>query len=210
MIWALTNDVIQRLVTFNKRHQRRNLSNLLERFHLGRGLRVLDFGCGTALFAPVFTRHGLAYHGYDIDPRLLRYAARLYPNGVFLSHADELRKAAPFDLVVANCCFHHIDDDPLAVVVRQIHDLLTEDGMFILIDLAAPEGRTSWLKRVVFAFDQGVKVRTRAAYQRVLESHFHILATELVPQPLGPFARHPLFLDLAVLVSRKATEANRS
>ena len=203
MIWALINDLLQRLVTFNKGDQRRGLSSILRRLNLDAGRKVLDFGCGTALFAPVFRQHRLDYTGYDIDPRLLRYAARLYPDAAFVADGDALRASAPFDLVIANCCFHHIHDEPVAVEVRRIHDLLEDHGTLVLIDLVAGEAGTPLLKRLLFKLDQGVAIRSHDEYRRLLEPHFIIDATEKLLQPLGPWAQNPLFLELAVFRCHK-------
>lgn len=210
MIWALTNDVMQRLVTFNKRHQKRNLSRLLETCHLGSRSKVLDFGCGTALFSGLFKRHDLDYYGYDIDVRLLTYAARLYPDCAFLSDRGDLKKAGPFELIVANCCFHHIHDDQLAVEIEQIRDLLTDDGTFLLIDLVASEGNMTLPKRLFLKLEQGVTIRPWHSYRQLLEPSFAIHRQEVSPQPFGPFSSSPVHQDLAVFLCRKANADDRS
>lgn len=202
MIWALANDLLQRIVTLNKGHQRRNLSRLLQALPLAGGSKILDFGCGTALFAPVFRAHGLDYYGYDIDPRLLRYAERLYPNCTFVSDPGVLTTAAPFALIVANCCFHHIHDEPLAVELERLHNLLADGGSFLLIDLVS-ERREPWLRRMLMKLDQGVKVRASVGYRRLLERHFIVDELTIWPQPSGPWPGNPLFLDLAICRCRK-------
>jgi SAM-dependent methyltransferase len=111
MAWALFHDVAQRVISLNKLEQRRHLRERLRALALPEGALALDFGCGTGLFAPAFQAAGLRYVGYDIDPRLVGYARRLYGGARFVSIEEELRAAAPFDLIVANCSFHHIADD---------------------------------------------------------------------------------------------------
>ncbi|HEX9409466.1 MAG TPA: methyltransferase domain-containing protein, partial [Methylomirabilota bacterium] len=99
LAWALFNDVVQRLITLNKLEQRRDLLDRLRALGLPPGRTVLDFGCGTGLFAPTFQRAGLRYVGYDIDPRLVSYARRLYRGARFISSEAELRAAAGFDVI---------------------------------------------------------------------------------------------------------------
>ena len=65
MIWALVNDLGQRVVSGNKWEQRRSLRRRLEALCLPPRSKALDFGCGTGLFASTFTGSGLAYHGYE-------------------------------------------------------------------------------------------------------------------------------------------------
>ena len=59
MMWAFFNDLIQRIITLNKWEQRRNLKKRVRSINLPKGSKVLDFGCGTALFTNVFTELGL-------------------------------------------------------------------------------------------------------------------------------------------------------
>lgn len=113
MTWAALNDLIQRIISLDKWEQRKNLTQRVQSLNLPRGSKVLDFGCGTGLFARVFMKMGLNYYGYDIDNRLISYARRLYRNCQFTASKEQLRKEAPFDLILANCCFHHIDSATL-------------------------------------------------------------------------------------------------
>jgi SAM-dependent methyltransferase len=208
MIWALTNDVMQRLATFNKRRQKERLSALLDGLDLPPGSKVLDFGCGTALFCGVFRDHGLEYCGYDIDLRLMNYAARLYPDCHFLLERDDLCRMAPFDLIVANCCYHHIHDHQLEIETSQIHGLLAAGGTFLLIDLVSGDDSTSFLKRAYLRVEQGVKIRTSVDYRRLLAPLFTVESEEVSPQPLWMMRRSPLHQDLAVFRCRKRREGD--
>ncbi|HXG70462.1 MAG TPA: class I SAM-dependent methyltransferase [Gemmatimonadaceae bacterium] len=210
MIWALTNDVMQRLATFNKRRQKQRLSALLSELDLPRGSRVLDFGCGTALFGQVFCDHGLEYCGYDIDLRLMNYAARLYPDFHFLTKRGDLTRMGPYALIVANCCYHHIHDEQLELETTQIHALLADNGTFLLIDLVAGADTISFLKRAYLRVEQGVKIRTSADYRRLLEPLFVIDLEETSAQPLWLLERSPLHQDLIVFRCRKAPSGNAS
>jgi hypothetical protein len=53
---------------------------------------------------------GLRYYGHEIDGGVLSYAKRMHAGHVFVSIRDGVARPGPFDLVVANCCFHHIPD----------------------------------------------------------------------------------------------------
>ena len=175
MAWALYNDVAQRLITLNKLEQRRHLLDRLRALGLPRGSAALDFGCGTGLFAPTFRRAGLRYLGYDIDPRLVAYAGRLYRYGRFISTESELRAAAPFDVIVANCCFHHIADDKLSTELARMRSLLTDGGTFVMIDIAFPAGNDpSFLHRQFRKLERGTFVRRPDQYRAIVERHFRV------------------------------------
>lgn len=206
---AFVNDLAQRLLTGNKHAQKVFLKQQLRAMGLPSGASALDFGCGTALFAPAFASLGLRYHGYDIDQPLLDYAARLYRGGVFTASKDSLGAKAPFDVIVANCCFHHIPDDALEEELAFLKRLLANDGWFMLIDILAVPNDPSWFHRQFMKLEQGRHVRTREAYRRNIERHFTV-QNETITRSTA-FSLNldwfPIYNDLLVLACRKDPEA---
>ena len=200
MIWALFNDIAQRIITLDKYEQRNNLSLRLRRIGLPSGSKVLDFGCGTGLFARVFVKERFLYLGFDIDDRLINYAGRLYRNCQFTSSTKTLEKEAPFDLIVANCCFHHINDTSLPLELERIDCLLADNGLFILIDLLKVEDSHSLLHRLFMMMEQGAYLRTSKGYKKHIERFFQIRNINIERlYALGLRHRlNPLYNDLAV------------
>jgi len=200
MIWALFNDVVQRIITGNKWEQRNNLFKRLRRIALPPGSKAMDFGCGTGLFAEVFTRGGFEYLGCDIDDRLTDYAARLYPNCRFTTSEEVLEREAPFDLILVNCCFHHIEDALLSVELERIKSLLADNGVFLMLDILLVENDTSFLHRFFMKLEQGEHVRTVDAYQNLVERHFFINRVDIERSYVFSVKHrlNPLYNDLAV------------
>ena len=198
MIWALINDLGQRVVSFNKWEQRRSLRRRLKALALPPGSKALDFGCGTGLFASTFAQSGLSYHGYDIDSRLVSYARRLHSGQVFVSTRDEIARHGPFDLVVANCCFHHIPDDVLAEELEWVKSILADRGTFLLIDLVADPDDRSVLRRAFRSLERGL-------FLRRVEEYVAIVARHLVVRRVGTDRTHifsmpgPVYSDLVVV-----------
>lgn len=198
MIWALINDLGQRVVSGNKWEQRRSLRRRLKALALPPGSKALDFGCGTGLFAGTFAGCGLAYHGYDIDSRMVSYARRIHPGQVFASTRNEIARHGPFDLVVANCCFHHIPDDVLAEELEWVKSILANRGTFLLIDLVADPEDRSVLRRAFRSLEQGL-------FLRRVEEYVAIVARHLVVKRVGADRTHifsvpgPVYSDLVVV-----------
>jgi SAM-dependent methyltransferase len=205
LLWAALNDLFQRLVTFDKLQQRRDLARHLAQAGLSRGAKVLDFGCGTGLFARVFLRRGLEYWGYDIDPRLLQYARRLYPRARFTSSREQLKAQAPFDLILANCCFHHIDEQTLTQELKGLAGLLAPNGVFLLLDLFEEGPGKSGLRRLFLSMERGAFIRTIPEIHRLLEASFDIEASVIQPCPLlpGSCKFNPVASNLLVVRCRK-------
>jgi len=203
---ALLNDIFQRVLTSNKWEQRRNLALNLNALPLKPGSRCLDFGCGTALFAPVFLKSNMRYYGYDIDDHLLRYAARIYGKAQFTSSLDELKATAPFDLILANCCFHHIESDILYTGLGKLKTMLAYDGTFIMIDILLPRDDPHWLRNQFRKLEKGAFIRSCDDYEALVKSHFYILQSKTERSHLFSLNKSPIYNDLRVLICRKNTK----
>lgn len=203
MIAALFNDIMQRIVTGDKSEQRTDLSNRLKSLKMKPQSKVLDFGCGTGLFARVFIKAGIKYAGYDIDSELTDYAKCLYKECSFFSSMDELKKASPFDLVIANCCFHHIQGDRARKELRNIRELLRPNGSFILIDILNPEGDKNPLRYLFRKLERGAYMRTLEEYIVMLEPHFEIMSKSVKRSHLFSLPTTFIYNDLAVINCRK-------
>lgn len=202
-MWALLNDLFQRVLTINKWEQRRTLAINLKALPLKPGSRCLDFGCGTALFAPVFTTLNLNYYGYDIDKRLLDYASHIYKNTQFISSLNDLEAAAPFDLILANCCFHHIDSETMDSELHRINKLLADGGTFILIDILLPRDDSFWLRKLFRKLEKGAFIRTADEYSTWIERHFSIRQKKTERSHMLSLKKNPIYNDLLVLVCQK-------
>jgi cyclopropane fatty-acyl-phospholipid synthase-like methyltransferase len=199
MIWAFINDVGQRVITLNKWEQRRSLRRRLEALALSTGSKALDFGCGTGLFVSTFTRSGLAYHGYDIDSRVVTYASRMHSGQVFVSTRDEVARHGPFDLVVANCCFHHIPDDALATELEWVKSILADGGTFLLIDLVVhPEDR-SILRRAFRTLERGLFLRRAEEYVAIVARHLAVRSVGADRSHVLSIPGNPVYNDLVIV-----------
>jgi len=196
---AFLNDLFQRIITLNKWEQRSHLELRLKDLNLPKNAKALDFGCGTALFAPTFIKAGFSYHGYDIDPELLRYAGRLYPKGAFFSSLEGASIQAPFDMILANCCFHHISDEQLSGEMSRIKNLLKPGGTFLFIDLLLRNDDHSWIRRAFRKLERGAYVRKGEDYLRIIEKQLQVKAQHTVRSHVFSIPGNPAYNDLIVL-----------
>lgn len=198
---AYFNDLIQRFITANKFQQRKYLSGLLLNLNLSKSSKVLDFGCGTGLFVKTFIRHGFDYCGYDIDCESIEYAKKLFKSCRFVTSKEELQTKAPFDLIVANCCFHHIADTELLKELDDIKKLLDGSGKFILIDILAAKNDPSPIHRLFARLERGGYVRFEKEYKSMVEQNFKIISSAVYRTSLFSLKWHwfPIYTDLLVL-----------
>jgi SAM-dependent methyltransferase len=205
MLNALLNDIFQRVLTFNKLEQKANLSKKLGSLSLKPGTKCVDFGCGTGLFAGVFAGRGFRYYGYDIDKSLTDYASRLSLSDscFFTASPDHLKGQAPFGLIMANCCFHHIDDALINKVLEDIKGILADDGVFLLIDILFAEKDTSVLRGLFRKLERGAYVRKAEDYRTIVERVFTVTSSEVRRSHLFSLKGIPVYNDLLMLTCKK-------
>jgi SAM-dependent methyltransferase len=198
MIQAALNDVFQRVMTRNKYEQKARLRSRIAALRMPEGSKVLDFGCGTALFATVFRDAKYVYCGYDIDGRLIAYASRIYDHGRFTDSKTELRKESPFDIILANCCFHHIDDMTLAEELGQMKTLMKPEGILIMIDILLPRDDTFLPRKLFRTLERGAYIRSQEDYRSILERQFLVRKSDIERSHLFSIQNFPIYNDLAV------------
>jgi len=143
---------------------------------LRRPRRILDVGCGPGTNAPRFA--GIDYVGVDINERYLAIA-RTRHRGRFiqadLENAD-LSALGRFDTILVNSFLHHIADDAVGRILRQVRTLLDGDGRVHVLELVLPERRS--MATLMARLDRGRYARPLAAWRTLLEAHFEPVHVE--------------------------------
>jgi len=99
---------------------------------------VLDFGCGTGLFATTLAENGARYVGYDVDERLVQYASRLYASLVFTHDKQQVSATGRTITSSPTVVFHHIPDEHAGGALEFIKTNLGPNGCFVMLDILAP------------------------------------------------------------------------
>jgi SAM-dependent methyltransferase len=138
--------------------------------------RILDVGCGPGTNAPRFA--SADYVGVDINERYLTIARSKY-RGRFIQadlETAELSSLGTFDTILVNSFLHHLPDDAIARILRQLQTLLDPDGTVHLLELVLPERRS--LARMMARLDRGRYPRRLAAWRDLFDAHFEPLVVE--------------------------------
>jgi SAM-dependent methyltransferase len=153
------------------------------------------------LFATTLAAYWPGYIGYDPDTRLVTYAGRLHHGLRFTDDEGLILARGPYDLVLANCCFHHIPDDDTAVALEFIRRSLSPSGHFVLVDIQAPDQAQSY-RHVYRLLERGAFIRTRAEYLGMIERDFVVVHREETRAHLFSTALCPFYSPLATYVCR--------
>lgn len=96
--------------------------------------KILDLGCGSGRDSKIFTEHGLSVHGIDFCTNLIAIAKMTAPLAEFqVQDIEEVHfPDGSFDGVWACCALSHIPKKKLPSVLKNIHELLKENGHFYL------------------------------------------------------------------------------
>lgn len=208
MVHAAFNDLAQRVLTLNKFEQRNQLHRFISGLNLPEKCHVLDFGCGTGLFAPMFNKLGMNYVGYDIDLDLVSYAHRLYPWARFTTVKTDIQEFGPFNLILMNCCTHHIPDWILETELAKLRYMLSPAGVCLLVDiLKMDSGVESFIHKWFMKLEQGKYLRRQEEYMSLMSRYFTIQTTGTWRSHLFSVQHryNPLYNDLIVIAARHTT-----
>ena len=105
---------------------------LLNRFGPKKGLRILDAGCGRGWLTGQLKALGYDVVGVDQSAEAVRRAQRTYPAEFFLAALHEFSPNRQFDAIVSMDVLYHLtDDEQWEQSLRNLSQLLTQDGVFI-------------------------------------------------------------------------------
>ena len=146
--------------------------------------RILDVGCGTGEFAPLFrstkdevrsTNEG-RYLGVDLNAQYIEYARERYGGpGMAFEVVDATRMsfaAHSFDRALFVNCMHHFSDELNRGILREVARVLRPGGRFVLIDMVGDH--SGHAQRFFLDRDRGEYLRSLARQMALVEEFFTI------------------------------------
>jgi len=128
---------------------------------------ILDVGCGTARYAKLFKGR---YHGTDINPDYIKFAAQNYPGIFAVMDAANLQDPdGKFDFVFNVGIFHHMEDETVKEVAREMKRVCKDGGKVFAIEAVYPP-KLNFPGYLLFKFDRGKHTRTFNQLKNLLES----------------------------------------
>lgn len=148
--------------------------------------RILDVGCGTGEFAPLFRLRNAAgdarpdegsrYLGVDLNAQYIEYARERHGGpGMAFAVVDATRMSFPagsFDRALFVNCMHHFPDDLNRGVLREVARVLRPGGRFVLIDMVGDH--SGHAQRFFLDRDRGEHLRSLARQLALVEECFDI------------------------------------
>lgn len=97
------------------------------------GLKYLEIGCGTGVFAYEFYRLGAEVYVYDLSENVLEIANDIFnadKERLRIKHSLDNNDKEFYDIVAAYSVLEHVEDD--SKILKYWVSLLKDDGMLIL------------------------------------------------------------------------------
>lgn len=160
--------VLRKIVELNFRKEKNAIRRYLQ---LRSGERVVDIGCGTGEFAPLFPAS--QYEGIDLDPANISYAKKHYPSYRF-QVGDALHLPFPdasFDAALVCGVLHHLSDDEARGVITEMRRVLKLSGKALVMEDTKTERLVS---RIMHDIDQGAHIRSERAWNEMMRSSFRV------------------------------------
>ena len=139
--------------------QEEKMLHLASKLLLEPGMKVLDIGCGWGNLAVFLARlESVTVHGLTLSGEQLQDAERLaqenrLENRVQFFLRDYRHERGKYDRIVSVGMFEHVGARYHRAYFKQVHDLLTEDGVAVVhfIGRMEPPGKTApWLNKYIF------------------------------------------------------------
>jgi SAM-dependent methyltransferase len=147
---------------------------------------VLDAGCGTGEFAPLFDP--ARYVGVDIHPGFVEFARRHNPRHRF-EHADVIAwpgAGEPFAFVLVNGVLHHLDDATARALLQAVLAQARPGATLVVIeDVELP--RAGLGARLVHGLDHGHFIRGPDDWTRLVAGLVPIERSESYVSGVCPY-----------------------
>jgi ubiquinone/menaquinone biosynthesis C-methylase UbiE len=139
---------------------------------VGKGQRVLDLGCGPGAFADMFVDD--EYVGVDLNRRYIDWA-RQHKKGAFIV-SDARTIDLPdqrFDEILVFGMLHHLSDEDVRAVLREMSRLLAPGGKALVIEDIPALHKLNVIGHLIHNVENGEHIRKpeeyRVLYQELLK-----------------------------------------
>ena len=111
-----------------------------------KGKKILDFGCGSGIYAKILTKRGAKVKGFDISDEMIRISKRENPKlDLRIGSGYNIPFKEKFDIVFAALVMHYFSD--LDKVFKQVRKVLKKNGVFVF-SIGNPVSETSFKKKI--------------------------------------------------------------
>jgi ubiquinone/menaquinone biosynthesis C-methylase UbiE len=132
----------------------------------GQGLRTLDLGCGPGAFSDLFA--GDDYVGVDMNSRYIAYARRACQGSFVVGDARKVELPdARFDQALIFGLLHHLPDDDVRAVLREVKRMVVAGGRILVIEDIPAVSKLNLIGHLIHNVENGEHIRPVESYRRL-------------------------------------------
>ena len=140
---------------------------------LGDKGNILDIGCGTGYFSRLFKNAN--YLGIDSSEEYVGFANKKYGGKFFVMDANKMNfKDKVFDGVLMISFLHHLTDEELNKILKDVRRVLKKDGKLIVIDPMLVPDQKNFIRKFIFKHDRGANGRNKEQILKLLNFYFKV------------------------------------
>lgn len=128
-------------------------------FKPGKGMNILDVGCGTGSHLKLYQRFGCNLYGIDLSPSMLSFAEKKLGDSAHLELGDATRMPYEdhmFDLVFAMLSLHEMPPETRLGVLSEMKRVSKGDGRILLIEFhpGPYQFLQGWISKIIVFFSE--------------------------------------------------------
>lgn len=162
---------LRKIIELNFQKQKKVIKKALKE---KKGDKVLDIGCGTGEFSPLFDAN--FYCGIDISPDYISYAGKNNKGEFKVMDATNIDfPDQSFDFILIMAVLHHLNDEDSNKVIKEAKRVLKPNGQILIMEDAKIPRLENKMVRFAQKFDKGEFIRTPENYKKIIEPHLKSL-----------------------------------
>lgn len=134
--------------------------------------KTLDFGCGVGQYSMLFDKK--YYFGVDIEESNINFAKKKFDRNFQLIQNTEELKNNKFDQIFCTKTLHHINDEDLKDIFRNLFKILKKGGRFLIEDHVNVKSQPNFIGRFMLKSDRGRHTRNIDELKNFLNTSFKI------------------------------------
>ena len=154
---------------------------------------TLDFGCGAGQFSVLFNPN--KYYGVDTDKKYVKFSKEKRKGNFSI-----IKESPPynfnknyFDQVLISAVIHHIDDNNLKIISKELKRILKTNGRLMIVDHFRKENQGNLICKGLIFLDRGRYFRDLNQTIKVFSKEFKVEKTEIFKN--GPYKDYILILS---------------
>ena len=146
-------------------------------FSLEKGMKILDIGCGTGVFAD-FIDDSILYYGCDLESKYINHCQEKFKDSknksFYLEKVGEVERPEwynSFDYINAHGLLHHLDDDDCGKLLQISYKYLKKGGKLVTVDGTLHDAQSKAAAWFV-SKDRGQNIKSPKGYINLGKTYF--------------------------------------